>query len=105
MKINFLIIIGIVIFGTFAAMVAGSIASSYLYNKIWLASGNDLSECMKFVYVENCTLGNEYLEGLDFWGKLVSFGILIIGVVIGVIICKNKIPTLKNGSGLKDSNQ
>lgn len=71
MKTRLLIIIGIVILGTFTATVAGSIASIYLYNKAWLASGNDISECMRFAYVENCTLGNEYLEGLDFWGKLV----------------------------------
>ena len=90
MKVKLLLFLGLVSIFTIIASVAGSIASSYLYNRAWLASGNDISECMKFTYVENCTLGTEYLEGLDFWGKLVSFGILIAGVIIGMIVYRKK---------------
>ena len=84
MKIRFLIIVVIVIFATFVALIFGAVATSYLYTKIWLASGNDVPECLKFASnVIHCEqMNNEYIRGLDLWSIFISFSILITSVIV-----------------------
>ena len=90
--IRTIILIGIVVFATFVALFIGGSVTSYLYNKAWLANGNDTPECLMRAPVENCEQTDaKYLNGLILWSNIMSFGILTAGAVIGVILYRKKI--------------
>ncbi len=86
MKAKLFIIIGIVIFSTIVALVGGGIAHSYLYNKIWISSGNGPPECMTN-YDNRFTCPHtdpEYYHGFYWSNKIMTISILIAGTVFGV---------------------
>ena len=90
---RYILLIGIVTFSTFVVLIFTPEATSYLYNKVLLASGNEISECIKSPYTAvNCDQANsEYFHGLFWWSNITFFGILIIGVVIDVKLYKKKV--------------
>ena len=98
MKTRVLIIIGSLVFATFVALIFGAAATSYIYNKAWLANGNDIPECLKSAAtVRNCAqIDGEYLDGLDLWSNVTSFSILITSIVLGVKLYKKKIAVRNN---------
>ena len=76
----------------------GAGATSYIYNKAWLASANDIPECVKYSHtVGNCAQTDwKYLDGLDLWSNVISFSILIASAVLGVKVYKKKISVRNN---------
>ena len=86
------ILIGIVVFTTLVALVGGSIAHGYLYNKIWLADGNDPPECMtpndnRFTCPHT---DPEYYHGFYWSNHIMTISILIAGSVFGVKLYRIK---------------
>jgi hypothetical protein len=89
--IRTILLIGVVIFTTFAALFVGGSVTSYLYNIIWLTSGNDTPKCLMSVPVENCELTDaQYLDGLILWSNITSFSIIVAGAVIGIMLYRRK---------------
>ena len=86
------ILIGFVVFTTLIALVGGSIAHSYLYNKIWIASGNDTPECMTpNPNVFTCAHTDpEYYHGFYWSNHITQFSILIAGIILGIKLCMKK---------------
>ena len=92
-----IMLIGIVAFVTFVALILGGAGTNYLYNMVWIASSNEISECLQFVFVsQNCgELLPAYYEGSYWLSHVTFFSILIAGIVFGVKLYKRKI-TVKN---------
>jgi len=91
-----IVLIGIVSFGTFFALIFGSAASSYIYNETWLANDNEIPECVMSPAVDvNCSQNyDEYLNGLFWWSSFVGSIILAVGSMFAVIIYKKR-PALR----------
>ncbi len=68
------------------ALLGGSIAHSYLYNKIWLANGNDPPECMTpNSNIFTCPhTDTEYYHGFYWSNHIMTISILITGIVFGI---------------------
>ena len=86
------ILIGLVVFTTLVALVGGSIAHSYIYNHIWLASGNDTPKCMtpndnSFTCPHT---DPEYFHGFDWSNKIMAISILVAGTVFGVNLYRKR---------------
>ena len=87
------ILIGTVALTTLIALVGGSIAHYHLYNTIWLASGNDIPECMTpnpNVFVCPHT-DPEYHNWFDWSNKIVTISILAAGTVFGVNLYRKRV--------------
>ncbi len=99
-SIMLVILIGIVVFATMVALVGGGIAHSSLYNKIWLANGNDPPECMTpndNIFTCHHT-DAEYYHGFYWSSHITQFSILITGIVLGVKLCRKKTEKLPKKS-------
>ena len=86
------IVIGIVVFTTIVELMGGSIAHSYLYNNIWLASDNDTPECLTS-YDNGFTCPHtdpEYYHGFYWSNKIMTISILVAGTVFGVKLYRKK---------------
>ena len=86
------IVIGIVVFTTIVELMGGSIAHSYLYNNIWLASDNDIPECLTS-YDNGFTCPHtdpEYYHGFYWSNKIMTISILVAGTVFGVKLYRKK---------------
>jgi len=90
-------LIGIVAFATFVALMLGGAATNYLYNMVWIASSNEISLCLQFVFVgQNCDELPAYYEGSYWLSTVTFFSILIAGIVFGVKLYKRKIIVKSN---------
>ena len=91
-SIMLVILIGIVVFTTMIALVGGGIVHSSLYNKIWLANGNEPPECMTpNDNIFTCSHTDaEYYHGFYWSSHITQFSILIAGIVFGVKLCSKK---------------
>lgn len=86
-----IVFIGIIAISTFFAMILSSGATSYLYNKNWLANENEIPECLLYSPVTiDCAEKTEYLNGLFWWSNIISFSILIAGVASCIILWKKR---------------
>ena len=85
-------LIGIVILGTFFAVILSSGATSYLYNKTWLVNNNEIPEClMSASTAMNCPhVDGEYFSGLFWWSNFVGIAILTVGAIFVVVIYKKR---------------
>ena len=91
-SIVLVILVMIVVFTTLIALVGGGIAHSSLYNKIWLANGNEPPECMTpndNIFTCHHT-DAEYYHGFYWSSHITQFSILIAGIVFGVKLCSKK---------------
>ena len=93
-KINakLILTIGIVVLTTLVALLGGSIAHSYLYNNIWLASGNEIPECQNpndnsFACPHS---DPEYYHGFFWSNRIMTISILVVGTVFGVKLYRKK---------------
>lgn len=60
-------LIGITVFTTLLAMIFVAEGTSYLYNRTWIANGNEAPECLQSAHtVMDCDNTDEYFHGL-FW--------------------------------------
>ena len=86
------ILIGSVVFTTMVALIGGSIAHSYLYNNIWLASGNDSPECMTpYANPFACPHTDpEYYHGFFWSSHIMDIIIWTAGIVFGTILYRKK---------------
>jgi hypothetical protein len=86
------VLIGIIVFSTFFALIFSSEATSYLYNQTWLANDKEIPECLLSApTVMNCPqTDGEYLSGLFWWSNSVGIVILIMGALFAVIIYKKR---------------
>lgn len=92
MKTRILIIIVVVVCGTFFGMTVSGGAVSYVYNKSWLANDNEIPECLLYASVTlDCAENSEYLNGLFWWSNIVSFGILGAGLASCIMLWKKRI--------------
>ena len=91
-SIVLIILIGIVVSATLVALVGGSMAHSYLYNKIWLDGGNDPPECMaSYVNLFACPHTDaEYYHGFYWSSHIMDIIIWIAGIILGVKLYKRK---------------
>ena len=91
-SIVLVILVMIIIFTTMVALLGGSIAHSYLYNKIWLANGNDPPECMTpNSNVFTCPhTDTKYYHGFYWSNHIMTISILITGIVFGIKFYRKK---------------
>ena len=82
----------IVIFTTMVVLIGGSILHSSLYNKIWIANGNDPPECMTpNSNVFTCPHTDaEYYHGFYWSNHIMTISILITGIVFGIKFYRKK---------------
>lgn len=86
------LLIVLVVFTTLVALVGGSIAHSYLYNKIWLSSGNESPECMApYNNIFACPHTDaEYYHGFYWSSHIMDIVIWGAGIVFGMKLYKKK---------------
>lgn len=92
MKVKLLLTIGIVVLTTLVALLGGSIAHSYIYNNIWLASGNETPECQtpndnRFTCPHT---DPEYYHGFFWSNRIMTISILVAGTVFGANLYRKR---------------